>query len=543
MNRYLFGENQGEATDTTNAAGGVAYKLEDKHALAQYANTGCFNKTFYTLAEVQLTELLAILRKVEDLEFIAKCAIYSRQSGFMKDSPAFLAAYLSTQGDKGNDLLESIFPKVINDSKMLRNFCQIIRSGVLGRSSFGSRLKRLVANWIINRKPESLFRDNVGQKPSVGDVINMVHPRPMNREQGHLFGYILGQKPVSVKQYSQLTEKEQKNFCVIEMLPELVRQFEAYKIDKVEKLPDVPFQMLTSLDLTTIEWMQIARNTTWKTLRMNLNTFARHDVFKTYPSMINFVADKIRNKELIAQAKVFPYQILAAFMNCSSDVPQKITNALQDAMDLAVVNVPALEGNIFIFPDVSWSMQDPITGYRKGSSSKMKCIDVAALISSCVLKRNPDNTTVIPVDTSVHLNQKLNPRDSIMTNTMRLAAFKGGGTALGAALEWLNTTKNKVDSVIFVSDNESWADTNRYYYKTNVATQIESEWKKIKSRNKNAKLVCIDLSPKDNAQIKEKPGVLNIGGFSDNIFKIIGDFFEEKMSREYFVKTIENVEI
>jgi 60 kDa SS-A/Ro ribonucleoprotein len=33
--------------NTVNEAGGIAYKLSPKAALAQYAATGCFNHTFY----------------------------------------------------------------------------------------------------------------------------------------------------------------------------------------------------------------------------------------------------------------------------------------------------------------------------------------------------------------------------------------------------------------------------------------------------------------------------------------------------------------
>lgn len=37
--------------DTRNEAGGPAYSLEPKHALAQLAATGCFNGTYYAAAD------------------------------------------------------------------------------------------------------------------------------------------------------------------------------------------------------------------------------------------------------------------------------------------------------------------------------------------------------------------------------------------------------------------------------------------------------------------------------------------------------------
>src|SRR5215212_2850943 len=82
--------------DTVNNAGGIAYELSPKHALAQYAATGCFNHTFYADASEQLEKVLALANET-DAEFVAKTAVFAREKGFMKDMPALLAAVLSTK--------------------------------------------------------------------------------------------------------------------------------------------------------------------------------------------------------------------------------------------------------------------------------------------------------------------------------------------------------------------------------------------------------------------------------------------------------------
>src|SRR5262245_22637879 len=130
-------------TDTVNEAGGVAYKLTPKAALAQYAATGCFNNTFYTEAGEQLDQVLALANEV-DADFVAKTALFARERGYMKDMPALLLAVLSIR-DK--ELFERVFPRVADNGKMLRNFVQIMRSGAVGRKSLGSLPKRLVREW------------------------------------------------------------------------------------------------------------------------------------------------------------------------------------------------------------------------------------------------------------------------------------------------------------------------------------------------------------------------------------------------------------
>ena len=53
-------------------------------------------------------------------------------------------------------------------------------------------------------------------------------------------------------------------------------------------VPDVPFQMLTALALGRNGWSAIARQASWQTTRMNLNTFLRHGVFAA-PGVLVFV--------------------------------------------------------------------------------------------------------------------------------------------------------------------------------------------------------------------------------------------------------------
>ena len=335
-------------TDTFNEAGGTAYKFSPKHALAQYAATGCFSNTFYTDAGEQLEKVLELTKNL-DAEFIAKTAVYAREKGFMKDMPALLVAVLST---KDKALFEKTFPRVIDNGKMLRNFVQIMRSGAVGRKSLGSLPKRLVREWFESRKAETIFKQSIGQSPSFADVLKMVHPKPKDAEREALYGYFIGREIQTDK------------------LPEIVKQFEKFKSGDVSEVPQVPFQMLTALPISTKEWISIARNAAWQMTRMNLNTFQRHGVFRN-AEMVEIIANRLRDREAIKRAKVFPYQLLMAYKMAESnkEIPRKITEALQDAMEIATENVPKIAGKVYVCPDVSGSMSSAVTGYRKGATT------------------------------------------------------------------------------------------------------------------------------------------------------------------------------
>ena len=223
-----------------------AYALSARHQLAQLAATGCLNQTFYANAEAQLDAVSALALQVEPA-FVAKTAIYARQAGYMKDMPALLAATLAVRDVA---LLSQVFGQVVDNGKMLRNFVQIVRSGATGRKSLGSRPKKLVQNWLLGASEKQLLNASVGNSPSLADVVKMVHPKPAEAWRAAWFAWLIG------KAFDEAA------------LPPITQAFERFKRATAEgaaaEVPDVPFQMLTALELTSAQWAQIARAGSWQ---------------------------------------------------------------------------------------------------------------------------------------------------------------------------------------------------------------------------------------------------------------------------------------
>lgn len=504
--------------DATNEAGGTAYAFSSEHMLAQYAATGCLHGTFYSNAEQQLATVLQLASGCQP-EFIARAALYAREAGYMKDMPAVFCAVLSVRSP---GLLAEIFDRVINSPKMLRNFVQVMRSGVVGRKSLGTLPKRLILQWLERQSDEQLFIGSVGTRPSLADVIRMVHPKPSTATREALYAYLLG-----------------RSFAV-ESLPAIVREYEEFRNSSDTaglQIPDVPFQMLTSLPLTTSHWKQIARNSSWTTTRMNLNTFQRHRVFED-EQLTQELANRLGRSELVERSRVFPYQLLTAFQNLGPEIPTVIKTAVQDAMEIAIRNIPRISGRVYILPDISSSMQSPVTGVRKGSTTATRCIDVAALVAASFLRRNPE-TIVVPFSDRV-TPCELNPKDSVMSNAAKLLALPSGGTNCSLPLRHLNQQNAKGDLIVYVSDNESWLDSGRT---TSSSTETMKEWAIFRRRNPRAKMVCIDLQPYGTTQAKESSDIVNIGGFSDHVFQLISDVAVGRFSENHWVNEISAIRI
>jgi len=523
-NKQLFASSRGRllpAADTVNEAGGLAYALPPKAALAQLVMTGSLGNAFYVDAQAQLVALLDGAQRVEPL-YVAQTAVFARRNGFMKDTPAVLVALLTLSSP---ELARRAFEQVIDNGRMLRNFVQILRSGVLGRKSLGSAPKRMVQRWLDGRTVAQLMNDAVGQSPSLADIIKMVHPRPVNTEREGFYGWLLGRSVVA------------------EQLPEQVRAYESFKAalaagDQEAALPAVNFQWLTALPLGRAQWIEIARRASWQTLRMNLNTFARHGVFgeETGDGLVLDLAARLRDGETIRRARVFPFQLLATWRALDPLVPVEVREALQDALEIALENVPVPAGKVYVLPDVSGSMGAPVTGWRQGATSKVTCRDAAALIASAILRRNP-SAQIIAFDDQVW-PLALNPRDSLTTNTELLARTGGGGTNTSLPLAWLNARQARGDLVVYCSDNASWMDSRPV-----GATETLRQWEAFRIRNPAARLVCLDLQPYVTSQAVSRADILNIGGFSDAVFEVLGRFARGEHNGEHWVAAIEAVEV
>lgn len=515
--------------DARNEAGGRAYALEPKHALAQIAATGCFSGTYYANAKAQLDEVLALINQIDDNMFLAKLAVYAREKAFMKDMPAALLVVLST---RDTELTHQIFDRVVDNGRVLRTVFQMVRSGQFGRKGLSSSLKRAFQRWLNDASVGKLLSASIGNDPSLRDILRMARPTPKDNARRALFGWLTDK---DVAKWAPATEAD---------LPNQVKALIAYRESDNAAVQagiaadlGVRWDLLADAAKGPAVWKAIARQMGPQALRMNLNTLLRHDVLEDR-DMVEDVAARIADDDAIRRSRQFPYQFLSAYLNAANGVPYAVKDALHQAAEIACGNIPELPGPVVIGLDTSGSMSMPVTGWRgRGATSKMRCVDVAALFAAAILRRNPDSV-VIPFDTQAY-KARVDPADTVLSLSERLAKFGGGGTDCSLPLREANTKydKRKFAGCVLVSDNESWIGKGRY-----GSTGVMTEWQKfVKNQrrigNESPKLVCIDIQPYGSTQAPERADILNIGGFSDAVFNVVSGFLNNDPNR--FVRDVE----
>lgn len=525
--------------DARNEEHAPAYRLTPKHALAQIAATGCFNGAFCASATEQLDTLRNLVAQVDDNAYLAKLAIYARERALMKDMPAALLVLLSKRDPQ---LLHRAFDRVVDNGRVLRTVLQMIRSGQFERKSLSASLQRAFQRWLNAASVEKLLSASIGHDPSLRDVLRLARPTPADNARRALFGW-LADKPI--EKWTPATAAD---------LPREVHALAAYRAaemaeDQVEHLRELRarWDLLADAARGSQTWKAIVRLMGPQALRMNLNTLVRHRVFAgdDGDALVDYVASRLADAAEIRRARQFPYQFLAAYMAAERDVPQKIKAALHNAAEIACGNVPKLPGPVVVGLDVSGSMQTPVTGHRgRGATTKMRCVDVAALLAAAILRRNPDSV-IVPFDDRPHAAQ-VDPQDTILSLAERLAHYGGGGTNCALPLAYANhgMRERKFAGCVLVSDQESWIGTGRH-----GSTAVMTEWQSF-VRNQvrlhgqpfdGPRLVCIDLQPYTTTQAPERSDILNVGGFSDAVFQVMAAFFTADPSR--FVTEVESIEL
>lgn len=84
-----------------------------------------------------------------------------------------------------------------------------------------------------------------------------------------------------------------------------------------------------------------------------------------------------------------------------------------------------------------------------------------------------------------------------------------------------------------------WADSGHGYMwgSSGGGTATLTEWNKTLKRAPGAKLACIDVQAYTSSQVPDRPGILNVGGWSDEVFNVLKAFVE---GEGQWVQMIEN---
>lgn len=449
---------------TVNKSGHTAYKMADKSKLVTQILTSFFNENkFYGDNSDEMQETIKSVIAT-DPEFVSKLAVYARRVFNMRSVSHVLTAYLAHEPSgkpfvrntikgialRGDDITELLSFYLVTFGKPIPNS---LRKGI---------------NDVFETFDEYTLAKYKGEGKAVKmrDVIMLCHPAPRNDEQSALWKRCL------------------ENNLETPITWETQLSANGNNAETWEKL----------IDSGKVGYMALLRN-----LRniINANPVNLEKVYKT-----------IEDPERVRKSKQLPFRFLSAYKSIMDIAGSRAFDALENAVDASIENLPKIKGTTFIAIDVSGSMLSCIS-----QKSNVLCCDIALMLG-LIANRICENALVYGFNHSIH-KFSIPSRAGIIYSTIN-TDIPGGGTNMSLPFELMIRDKIKADRIIILSDNECNSG-NSYYSKKTVNT-LASEYRRVSGND--LWVHAVDLQGYGTQQFTGAKTNL-IAGWSEKIFEFI----------------------
>ena len=391
---------------TTNNCGHLAYRMDDRTALAVMAMTSFYGEEkFYGDNTPQLMELAEKLCREGESLYVAQVAVWARTKGHLRTVSHALMAVVahacsgktfvrpaartiaSMRGDDGTEMLAAYTALYGGNAKLPH----ALRRGI--RDALGQMGAYQIAKY-----------QSKARAWKMRDTLRMVHPVPADAEASEaMHACVAGTLTVPKGWESELSSRGNTAEVWNELLAE-----------------------------HRLGFMAQLRN-----MRNIMQSGASIDP----------VLEMLCNGEAVRASRQLPFRFYSAWRElvAANLATTAITHALDTAMKEACANADRLPGRTAVMIDSSGSM-----GMLLSAHSRVSCRDVAAVLGAMTVHIS-DDAWVCHFDTNASTLPLTG--ESILAD-VQLVPYAGGCTNMGAAFDHLAASGFDADRIIVLSDNE-----------------------------------------------------------------------------------------
>jgi len=368
----------GARTLTYEGGRGYAPDLESELFLMA-ATYMAGENTFYETAEAREQRFVDLVGRVtaSNPDFVARLAPYLRNELKIRSAAIMLAAeYVAAGGEGGRKVVDSVLQRGDEPAEMIGYW----------HSRHGRSLKMAVKRGVADAttrlytERSALRYDGVGRGVRMADVIELTHPKARDDKQNALFKWLL--------------DHRHHNDAVADarVLPKLAAAAAQAMVPVEERRKALATAGPDALAKAGTSWERLAGwlpggmdAEAWEAaipsmgvmaLIRNLRNFDERGISR---ASAETVIDRITDAEQVAKARLFPYQVWAAYAHAPSDDWKR---ALGTTLDLTTQNIPALDRTL-VLVDMSGSMRATVS-----NRSKMSRVEVAAVMAAVTTKRS-----------------------------------------------------------------------------------------------------------------------------------------------------------
>ena len=460
--------NVASSTKVENKAGGRAFSMKPEQELVHAVLTTFLNDKFYESGGDRIERIKGLIAQCS-AKFVSNLAIVARKEFNLRSVSHLLVGELS-KIHRGDSLVKDTIIEVAIRPDDLTEIVAYVGTPI------PKQVKRGVRNALLKYDRYKLAKyKGENKKVTLVDLFNLVHPKV------------------------QHADKEQKKAWKDLMTGKLT-SFDTWETElsnaKTDTARKKALESLVAED--KMGYMAILRN---------LNNFIKYGVSDKCRKQI---IKKLTDREEVKKSKQLPFRFINAFENVTGD--REFSDAISEAMDIAVDNTPELKGDILIAVDSSGSMT---------SGDKGGAIVKASIFGATLLKANK-KADLILYSTSVQ-ELSLSGRTPVidLANSIKQKA-NGGGTETSLVFRYAMQSAKKYSRIIILSDNESWNEDS--------VQSIYREY--VRSSGNDPFVYAIDIEGYGTKDITGNK-VFHLTGWSDRVLDFIGKIEDGENLVEY----------
>jgi 60 kDa SS-A/Ro ribonucleoprotein len=460
------------APNTVNFEGGRAFTQTAKLELVSVLLTTFLEDEFYRTEKQTTEKIRELITKVGDSRFVAKAALYARNTYGMRSVSHLVAGELA-KSVKGARWSKSFFNQVVRrpDDVMetLGYYLAVYGRPVPNslKKGLGTALARFDEHQLAKyRREHGTFK--------LVDAVNLVRPKATPA----LSKLVRGELAPAQTWETKLTQ--------------------AGDADTTEQVAAAKSQA----------WAELVRERKLGYLALLRNV---RNILTHAPEVVDELCQQLADVPAVRRSLVFPFQFLAAvdvLKQGNLSGASRVLDALNQAVDYSLANVPKFEGNTLVALDSSGSM----TGRPK---------TIGTLFAVTLVKATGADMMLFSDDAHYVL---LNRRDTTLTLANSIP-FISGGTNFNAIFQRANRA---YDRIVILSDMQGWVGGG-------APVQPFADYQK--RYHVTPRVYSFDLKGYGTMQFPQER-VYCLAGWSDRVFEIM-----QKLDRdpEALVRDVEAV--
>lgn len=521
-----------------NFMGEMAFKMEDKEELISTVMTTFLQGEYYEKEATKIARIQELLKKVDPL-FAAKLAIYARNEGNLRSVTHFVAAEIAkyvSGTDWGKRFYNRIVVRPDDMSEIVSAYAHIngmsqkdiskIPNAMKG--GFKTALERLDAYQIDKYKMKN-------RSVSMIDLIRLFHPKG-NQKNAEAFKRLVNGESLEGLYETKILEKE------------MTKAGQLTKNATEDEKKEAKHEAIAEI-LGNVKGMPI----------MNLIRNLRNIILYA-PDKVEDACAQLRIKDKILNSRLLPFRFATAYAEVEkitwgkpntdtaiafesdkaegeltkaqfNSLKRSVLDALEDAIQYSVENIPELEGNVAILVDHSGSCRGDAGGSSAVSAfSKTSTAMIGNLFGSMMAYRQKNVYVGLFGDKLIDVPMDRNMK---MLDFNKMSFDKGaccGPCTEAGIYDFMRKCideKKKVDNVVVFSDcqigNNTYGFTPWYGDKSSDSgCHFHELFKEFKKLNPMCNWIVVNLRQSGGTSVFDKSmRILNISGWSDKIFDTI----------------------